>query len=609
MLEGEVPPMPDIHHFVEVEFQRFKAFTSFRLRLRHFNILVGPNNAGKSTVLAAFRILALAMRRASSRKPEVVSGPLGLSRGYIIDLSSASVSEENLFYNYDESEPAIVKFKLSNQNELILYFPEHGTCHLITSFQGRQVGSPSEFKRRFNCPIGFVPILGPVEHNENLREERAARLALFSYGAARSFRNIWYHYPDKFELFQTTLADTWPGMDITHPERIMDNTTGKSTLAMLCPEERIPREISWAGFGFQVWCQMLTHMIQSNDKALFMIDEPDIYLHSDLQRQLLGLLRDLGPDILIATHSTEMITEAEADDIVLIDKKRKSAKRIRNSTEIGSVFSILGSTLNPTLTQLAKTRRALFLEGNDFQILGLFARKLGATNVANRGSFAIISIGGFNPERIRNLKDGMEITLGSQIHAIAVLDRDFRSEEERKSVEETCRSFCEHVFIHKKKEVENFLLVPEAMDRAAKRRLVDQARRGGAARPEYAEMAQNVLEVFCQERRSYIAAQYVAFRKQYQRGKNSSIHDATITEIALKEFDEAWGHPESRLSMVPGKEALAYFNRNLQDSYGVNLTPTNIVGAMSINEIPEEMRDLIGEVQRFSREDVSTEAG
>jgi predicted ATPase len=50
--------------FVRVEFIRFKAFKRFNLSLRHFNILVGPNNAGKSTVLAAFRILAAGMRRA-----------------------------------------------------------------------------------------------------------------------------------------------------------------------------------------------------------------------------------------------------------------------------------------------------------------------------------------------------------------------------------------------------------------------------------------------------------------------------------------------------------------------------------------------------------------
>ena len=132
-------------------------------------------------------------------------------------------------------------------------------------------------------------------------------------------------------------------------------------LHMFCPEERIPREIFWAGFGFQVWCQMLTHLVQSSEKALFMIDEPDIYLHADLQRQLLDLLRNLGPDIMIATHSTEIITEAEVDDIVLINKKHRNARRIKHPSELVEIFALLGSNLNPVLTQLAKSRRALFV--------------------------------------------------------------------------------------------------------------------------------------------------------------------------------------------------------------------------------------------------------
>lgn len=108
--------MTEKHHFVRVDFTRFKAFDSFTLHLRHFNILVGPNNAGKSTILAAFRILAAAMRRANTRKPEIVRGPLGLAPGHNIDLSAVSVAEENIFYNYDDSEPASVRFRLSNKN-------------------------------------------------------------------------------------------------------------------------------------------------------------------------------------------------------------------------------------------------------------------------------------------------------------------------------------------------------------------------------------------------------------------------------------------------------------------------------------------------------------
>jgi predicted ATPase len=324
--------MPELDHFVSVDFCRFKAFDRFTLPLRHFNILVGPNNAGKSTILAAFRILAAAMRRANTRGSEVVEGPQGQTFGYAIDLSAISIAEENIFYNYDDSQPATVRFSLSNRNDLLLYFPQRSICHLIPEAATRGRLTPSTFRAYFKCPIGFVPILGPVEHNENLFDKEAARLALFNYRAARNFRNIWYHYPEKFDAFRTALVQTWPGMDIEPPE--IDRSHGKPRLHMFCPEERIPREIFWAGFGFQVWCQMLTHLIQSSGSSLFMIDEPDIYLHSDLQRQLLSLLRNLGPDILVATHSTEIIMEAETDDIVLINKRRRTARRIQHPSQL-----------------------------------------------------------------------------------------------------------------------------------------------------------------------------------------------------------------------------------------------------------------------------------
>jgi hypothetical protein len=77
----------------------------------------------------------------------------------------------------------------------------------------------------------------------------------------------------------------------------------------------------------------------------------------------------MGPDILIATHSTEIITEAETDDIVLINKQRSSAKRIKHPAQLEEVFSVLGSNLNPILTQLAKTRRVVFCGRAGFSVV------------------------------------------------------------------------------------------------------------------------------------------------------------------------------------------------------------------------------------------------
>ena len=253
-----------LHQFTHVEFSRFKAFHKFSIELNQFNILVGPNNAGKSTVLAAFRILEAGMRQARRKQPAMVPSARGRVPGYYVDIRAISVAEENIFHNYDESEAATVTFHLSNHNTLTLYFPERGTCILFANAVGRTITTVAAFRSNFDCPIGFVPILGPVEHHERLRTKDTVRRALFTYNAARNFRNIWYHYDDHFETFREILQRTWPGMDIEKPR--VETSHGEPRLVMFCPESRIPREIFWAGFGFQVWAQMLTHLIQASEK-------------------------------------------------------------------------------------------------------------------------------------------------------------------------------------------------------------------------------------------------------------------------------------------------------------------------------------------------------
>ena len=580
--------------FTRIEFTRFKAFRNFKIDLKHFNILVGPNNCGKSTVLTAFRILASAMRLANVRNP-THKGELGF--GYTVDLSNISIAEENIFFNYEDDRSAEIKFTISSNNTLTLHFLAPGSCILTLDTPGGSPRTTSSVKKEFRCRIGFVPILGPVEHHEPLYQMEAARRALFNYRAARNFRNIWHHYPDKFDRFREVLTQTWPGMDIERPE--IDITHKPSRLHMFCLEDRVMRELFWAGFGFQVWCQMLTHLIQSAESSLFLIDEPDIYLHSELQRQLLVLLRDLGPDVLIATHSTEIIAEAETSDIVLIDKRAKSARRLKNPSQLSEVFAALGSTTNPTLTQLAKTRKAVFVEGEDFRIIGAFARKLRKESVSNRRDFAVVPVGGFNPDRIKSLKTGMETTLEGRILAVAILDRDYRSDKECDGITEKCREFCEYVKILGRKEIENFVLVPSAIDRAVARRVSDQVRRTGREM-EYLSEAVAILNKFATDRKSSVQAQFLSNHRKFARSEGTKADDAQIDSESLEKFEGLWSAPVERYKLIPGKEAISAVNVHLQETYDVSITPVAIIGAMRVDEIPLEMRELVDELVSFS---------
>jgi hypothetical protein len=558
--------------------------------------MVGPNNSGKSTIIGALRILSEGIRRAKARKAEFLNLPLGDVFGYRIDLDGLPISTENVFTDYDDSEPAIVTFRLSNKNAIQLVFPSVNECYLIPETATKQVRTPSQFKTEYPVSVGFVPILGPVEHNERLFKIEAARLALLTHVASRNFRNIWWHYPKDFDEFRKLVNSTWPGMDIEKPE--VDYHRDKPMLYMFCPEERFPREIYWAGFGFQVWCQMLTYMVRSRDDTLFIIDEPDIYLHSDLQRQLVSLLKDLGPDILIATHSTEIISETDPSDLLIINKKSKSAKRIKDHSEIQNIFAVLGSNLNPTLTQLAKTKRVVFVEGKDFQLIAALARKLGRDQVANRSDFAVIPVEGFNPNKVKDFSHGMELTLGTSILKCAIFDRDYKSAHEVEETRKALSKFCAIAHIHKRKEIENYLLEPIPLQRVINQRIHDRKQRGDNTK-DLLEDVGDILVKLTEELKNEVQGQYLAKREPYE-GRLHPNHDpATIKTRLLSEFDELWSDFNSRMQLVPGKQVLAMFGKYLQTEYNVSLSINAIIAAFEKEEIPDEIKELIMSLDHF----------
>jgi energy-coupling factor transporter ATP-binding protein EcfA2 len=580
-----------------VRFHRYKAFRDFSIALDRFNILVGPNNAGKSTIIGAFRILAEAIRKAKAKSPDIVEGPHGETRGYAINLGHIPVATENIFHNYEDDQPASVSFRMSTGDSLLLFFPKRGVCNLICETSGRPITSPISFRQRFFPEIGFVPILGPVEHEEPVYQKEAAREALLSHRASRNFRNIWYHYPEPFDEFRALIQTTWPGMDIKRPE--IDSSHVKPLLLMFCPEDRIDREIYWSGFGFQVWCQMLTFLITNKSSSLFIIDEPDIYLHSDLQRQLVTTLRSLGPDILIATHSTEIISEADPNEILVITKKVRSAKRVSDPAQLRSIFDTLGSNLNPFLTQVARTKRLVFVEGKDFQILARFASKLNIRAVAMRSDFAVVPTQGFNPTRAKIFREGVEATLDSKIAVALLFDRDYRSDSELAEELTELQAFCEYAHIHSKKELENFLLVPDALNRAITQRIAERnSRIGGEA--IFSDDIKALLSEITNTMRHDVAAQFLKRQHQVVKSLNRELDDATVTSQLLAVFDKKWGQLDSRLDMVSGKLVLARLNAHLQDKLSVTITPALIIDSMQISEIATEMKDIISALQGFA---------
>ena len=367
---------------------------------------------------------------------------------------------------------------------------------------------------------------------------------------------------------------------------------------MLCIENRIPRELFWAGFGFQIWCQLLTHITRARGDTILIIDEPEIYLHPDVQRQLLGILRDSGPDVVLATHSAEIMGEADPSEIVVIEKTKQSGERLKDFEGVQAALNVLGSVQNITLTQLARNRRVLFVEGmDDFRIIRRFASKLGFAALASGLDITPVESGGLgNWEKLPALAWGIEKALGTPLRLGAVFDRDYFCAEEIDQILAKLKQSLETAHFHARKEVENYLLTPAVLERALARCLEERSQRTGE-QTKVKEPTTNVLDRITDNFRSEAQGQYIAKRNLFFRHLNRD--PASITTETIQQFEKLWADLNRRIEIVPGKDTLRAFRAYIHAEYGVTLTDYRIISEFKREEIPADMKQLVSDLDTF----------
>ena len=561
------------------------------------NILVGPNNSGKSTVLSAFRVLEQGLRTARSRNASSVRTRTGHgSRGHILSPNTMPISLENVHSDYMESN-SVIEFHYSGNRIIYFLFPSDGGVTMYWDTPQRIPTSPSAFSKVFPDIVQTIPVLGPVEQEELVVTDETVRRSAGTPRASRHFRNYWRKNPVGFDEFRSLVEDTWPGMSIGKPELTY---VLEKRLVMFVTENRIARELYWAGLGFQVWCQLLTHIARCSDSDVLVVDEPEVYLHPEVQRRLLGILRKIRPNIVLATHSVEIMGEAEPSEILLVDKLKRSARRLGDAEGVQPALKYIGSIQNLTLTELVKNQRLVFVEGlYDYKIIRLFAAVMGFSELAAGNGVVALESGGFESwPRIEAFASGFRESLNTSLKVAAVFDRDYRCDEELLKLKSRLEEHINYAHFHRRKEIENYLLCPVVLQRAASKALRERSRRTGN-RAETEVDILGLLESITETLRGVCNGQYVsAYCRYFQPTKKDQ---ATLTTEALAFFERRWSDMSSRLELVPGKTVLKAVRDRLQGSYGITLTDRRIVGAYTAEEVPEDMAGLVGTLDEFRR--------
>jgi hypothetical protein len=233
---------------------------------------------------------------------------------------------------------------------------------------------------------------------------------------------------------------------------------------------------------------------------------------------------------------------------------------------------------------------------DDFRLLRRFARKLGMQELSSGIGITPLKSGGFGSwERITILASGIAEALGAPLMIGAVYDRDYYCDEHISEVVQSLGNSLKLAWVLDQKEIENYLLVPAALDRAVVRTL--NARRERGAKKLTAVDSAALLEEITQPLKKGILSQLMARRDEHLRptGQDRS----RLYKDVLDTFDNRWSNLNTRIALVPGKEVLGLFRQRVQDLSGVTLTDARIAEAFKREDVPAGMRELLLSMERF----------
>ncbi len=401
------------------------------------------------------------------------------------------------------------------------------------------------------------------------------------------FRNQLYLLKDHFETFRASAERTWPGLRIRSLETI-GHIPDPIFLFLYVEDRHFTAEIAWMGHGLQMWLQMIWFLSRAQAHETVILDEPDVYMHADLQRRLVRFVRDRHQQVIIATHSSEIMAEVLPDNILVVDRFREKSDFASSLPAVQKVLSGFGSVHNLQLSRLWSAHRFLMVEGEEVALLKQFQNKIFPETSIPIDTVPATSIRGWGGW---NQAVGSDMLLknaaGDGILSYCIFDSDYHQQEaiRVRYTEAKQRGISLHIW--HRKEIENYVLVPSAIHRAIRLQLVEGL--GGPTVQEVKSAMEEIAESLKQDVIDSVAT-------EIQTG-DRKLAVATANQRAREIVANRWKTPDERLGIIPGKEALSRISRWVQEKYKVSVSGLLIAHNMVAGEVYDEVQDVLKAIE------------
>ncbi len=511
-------------------------------------------------------------------------------KGVSPSLKGFEFNSLSIFHRYRDP-PATLTAYFDSGSSVKIYIGPNGEIFAVIKDPEEELVLNKSRALKVPLPsVNILPQIAPVSREEEILDPEYVRWASSSSWASLHFRNQLNIYPDFFKDFRQLARDTWPGLTIR--ELAGRGGNPHEPLALFVQDNDFVAEIAWMGHGLQMWLQIIWFLARSKNSSTIILDEPDVYMHADLQRKLICLLRDRAGQVVVATHSLEIMAEVDAQDVLIIDRNSVKSLYASSIPAVQRVIDNIGGVHNLQLTRLWHSQRCLLVEGEDLAFLKQVQNILYPKSQHPFDIIPNMQLGGWN---------GWSYAIGSKlllknavdedIIVYCVLDSDYHTPEEIQ--ERYKQAFDRGIELHiwSKKEIENYFIVPEALQRIIE----------GEKRKEVKHLSRNiiqkVLDQILDEHKNIV---FDALSTQFfAQDKARGIAEANRKARLL--IEDAWKSRDGKLSIVSGKRVISEISRWSQENYSVSLSPMKILKNLSRGEIDSELIAVITTIEKGRR--------
>lgn len=484
------------------------------------NVLVGANNAGKTSILNAIQMLLLNQNNHTSLRLNsiantnyliqdgtlTIEGELGLReeqwksliknleqqphiKQYATNFDSKILLKSLIEspFRWSKTYSLINRKAVSTEN--IVHLPLTDQRNELVINNLKSLVQNADFYNVYNTPlyldskglIGDSELFKPLNEIANVRTGRNSNQT--------NIRGQLYALkkkdPENFKEFKIKLLEIFEeieDLDVIHNEDIGQfQLVIKEKLRRNGELEEVTYDINNVGQGMQTLVIMLSTVLLLKPSIVLM-DEPEVHMHPSLIKQFVEYIKKLTPEIqfIITTHSVVLINEVGLDKVFSlkndVNKKGIIVTKVDDKNSLLETISQLGYNVD-TLTYTLKPKVYVFAEGpSDKDILLAFAKKNDVTKSINSNNVAFIEMGGKgNRYKLVNLINKLQQDF-MDTPFLMLLDRDETSEEEIEKLRQ--KYFAdkpERLQYLSKRQIENYLIDEGALQNVVSKKLKDES--------------------------------------------------------------------------------------------------------------------------------------